>query len=79
MNRNDESNDTGNTLTTPPFLANIEHDTGSVYGTDDEDMFSLASSDESSLSSVEDDWEAKIRAEQLMYRGSLPRQNLTPG
>ena len=35
MNENDELDDTGITLTTPPFLANIEHDTDSVYGTND--------------------------------------------
>ena len=60
MNENVELNGTGNTLTAPPFLTNIEHDTGSAYGTNDEEIFSPASSDESSLSSMEDGWEAKI-------------------
>ena len=44
-------------------------------------MFTLASSDKkSSISSLEDDWEAKIlglQAEQLTSYGSLQCQNLT--
>ena len=51
-----------------------------MYATDDEDLFTLSLSDESSLGSIKDVFEAEIlglRDEQLIHDASILHRNLT--